>query len=91
MVEAGPCEGDTLNTNNGITRHVMVRAEKPNCLLVTEPVSAPTTSQVPSEAHPCEMVILICIKYLSCPFLPHGSLVDTSRSTRDGNQGINLI
>ena len=36
-------------------------AEKPNCVLVTDPV---TTLQVPSEAYPCGMVRLICIMVL---------------------------
>lgn len=57
MVDATACEGDILNITNGITRHEMGRGENPNYQVVTDPVSAPTTSQVPSEAYPCEMVI----------------------------------
>ncbi|XP_038897865.1 NAC domain-containing protein 83-like [Benincasa hispida] len=67
MVDAEACEGDTLNTTNGIARHEMGRAEKPSCLLVTEPVSAPTTLQVPSEAYSCEMMT-------SSPVIPPDSV-----------------
>ena len=55
-----------MNTTNVISTHEMGRAENSNCLLITDPVSAPaaTTLQVPSKAFPCEMVISICIKHL---------------------------
>lgn len=64
LVDAEPCEGDTLNTTNGIAGHEMGCAEKPNCVLVTDPV---TTLQVPSEAYPCGMMA-------PSPVTPTGSI-----------------
>ncbi|XP_022143484.1 NAC domain-containing protein 19-like isoform X2 [Momordica charantia] len=57
MVDAEACEGDILNTVNGHTRYEMGlgQAMKPNCQVITDPDSATTTLQVPSEAYPCEM------------------------------------
>ncbi|KGN55208.1 NAC domain-containing protein JA2L [Cucumis sativus] len=69
LVDAEPCEGDAMNTTNVISTHEMGRAENSNCLLITDPVSAPaaTTLQVPSKAFPCEMMT-------SSPVTPPGTM-----------------
>ncbi|XP_023522788.1 uncharacterized protein LOC111786795 [Cucurbita pepo subsp. pepo] len=55
---------DGIPVTNGIAGHEMGCAEKPNCVLVTDPV---TTLQVPSEAYPCGMMA-------PSPVTPTGSI-----------------
>ncbi|KAG6591388.1 NAC transcription factor 29, partial [Cucurbita argyrosperma subsp. sororia] len=55
---------DGIPVTNGIAGHEMGCAEKPNCVLVTDP---DTTLQVPSEAYPCGMMA-------PSPVTPTGSI-----------------